>query len=205
MLYTEEELKWIENEWSRNLYGRTVFISREDYQQLLIWSDAGVPADVVVNAIHSYFQRHTKNRKGRSFVAMSYLTNDVARLLKSSLAINLNEALTDNELWINVKEPIRSDSRCHLLFKTWKHIKLEAPHNDSPAFLTYLDAEHKALKELVTHAESQLGDKIEPLRSDLMTKLLELKFVEGTLGWRRAWEHNWMRIVCDFWGIPWQL
>ena len=203
MPYTREELDWIENEWSHNLYGRPAFISREDYQQLQTWSDAGVPASDVINAIKVYFQRRAKNSKGRSFVALSYLANDVAKALKLSSTINLTDVLAENSLWNKVKEPMRSDLRGRLLFVTWKRLQISAPSNDSPAFLTYFNDEQKALKELVDYAESQLGDKVEQLQIELRTKLVESNFIEGTISWRRAWEHSWMRIVCDFWHIPW--
>lgn len=205
MSYTREELDWIENEWARNLHGRPTFISREDYHQLQAWSDAGVPADDVVSAMNTYFQRRAQHFKGRGFVALSYLTNDVAKAVKLSSEINLNEILQENILWNTVREPVYSDQRCRLLFKVWRQMHATAPLEDSPAFLDYFDAERKALKELVGCVEVYLEDKAELLQIDLRNKMLKAEFTEGTISWCRAWEHNWMCIVCDFFGIPWQI
>ena len=205
MPYTREELDRIEDAWSSKLHGRPTFISGEDYHQLQIWSDAGVSVDDIINAIDAFSQRRMQRSKGRSFAALSYLANDVARAVKLSSGVELTEALKENVHWNVVKEPMRSDLRGRILFKTWQRIRATAPHADSPAFLTYFDAERKAFKELAAYAESHLGDKSELLRMDLKAKLLESKIVEGTTSWCRAWEHHWMRIVCDFWRIPWQL
>jgi hypothetical protein len=205
MSYTREELDWIENEWARNLHGRPTFISREDYHQLQAWSDAGVPASDVVDAITTYFQRRLQNSKGRSFVALSYLTNDVAKAVKLSSSINLNEILQENTLWNTVKEPVRSDSRCRFLFKIWRQTYIKVPSEDAPMFLDYFDAERKAFKELVACVEVHLGDRVELLKRELRIKMIEAEFVEGTINWHRAWEHNWMRVVCDFFGIPWKI
>ena len=54
----------------------------------------------------------------------------------------------------------------------------------------------------MAHAEQRLGPEAEPLRAALAARLTESKLAEGTLVWRRAWDHHWSRIVCETWGIP---
>jgi len=35
----------------------------------------------------------------------------------------------------------------------------------------------------------------------VLVRLAEAALAEGTLVWRRAWDHHWSRIVCEAWGI----
>jgi hypothetical protein len=50
-------------------------------------------------------------------------------------------------------------------------------------------------------AEARLGEAAGPLREALGARLAEAELKEGTLVWRRAWDHHWSRIVCEAWGI----
>jgi len=76
MLYTREELDWMEAEWAFHLHGRSAFMSREDFLQLQVWAGEGVPADAIVNAMETYFTRRAKRAKARSFVALDHLAKD---------------------------------------------------------------------------------------------------------------------------------
>ena len=71
MTYTREELDWIEAEWAYHLHGRSAFLSREDFVQLMEWNGQGVAADAIVNAMESYFERRAKRAKPRTFVGLS--------------------------------------------------------------------------------------------------------------------------------------
>ena len=205
MPYTREELDRIENEWARKLYGRPAFLSQDDYRQLTAWGDAGVLADDIIEAINAYFERRASKSTKHGFTALSYINNDVIRIVKLNSKINLVDNLNESAVWNKVKEPLRSDQRCRLLFKTWREIKSTALSPDKQGFLTYFDAEHRAFKELVTYAESHLGGQAELLKNDLKLRLSESNLVEDTIAWNRVWEHHWMRLVCDFWGIHWQM
>jgi hypothetical protein len=101
-----------------------------------------------------------------------------------------------------VREPLGSDPRARGLFTAWKQLQAAAPAPDSPGFLDHYDAERKAFKELIALAELRLGPQADPLREALAARLAEAKLQEGTLVWRRAWDHHWHRIVCETWGIP---
>ena len=47
----------------------------------------------------------------------------------------------------------------------------------------------------LTQANDQAG------REALAVRLAEAKLEEGTLVWKRAWDHHWGRTVSDAWGL----
>jgi len=203
MPYTREELDWMEAEWAFHLHGRSAFMRREDFLQLQAWAGEGVPADAIVNAMDAYFTRRAKRAKARAFVALEHLAKDVAKAVKLRSALDRAEAKAEaGPGWDAVKEPMRSDLRCRALFADWRRLRAAAPAPDAPGFLDHYDAERKVFKELVAQAEQRLGPAAEPLRADLAARLAEARLAEGTLVWRRAWDHHWSRIVCAHWGIP---
>jgi hypothetical protein len=134
-------------------------------------------------------------------VALNHLAKDVAKAVKlrSALAKAAQEPVAG---WDKVKEPVRSDPRLRVLFEAWKRLEASAPAPDSPGFLDHFDAQRKAFRELAAQAEARLGPQGEPLREALTGRLREANLEEGTLVWKRAWEHHWNRAVCDAWGIP---
>jgi hypothetical protein len=202
-MYGREELDWIEAEWAFHLHGRSSFMSREDFLQLKTWAGEGVPADAIVNAMEAYFTRRAKRAKGRSFVALEHLAKDVAKAVKLRTALDRVEAPAGVDAgWEGVKEPLRSDLRVRALFAEWKRLQAAAPPPDAPGFLDHFDAERKAFNALVAQAGQRLGLAAEPLRAALTVRLTESRLEEGTLVWRRAWDHHWSRIVCEAWGIP---
>ncbi len=202
-MYTREELDWMEAEWAFHLHGRSAFMSREDFLQLQVWAGEGVPADAIVNAMDAYFARRAKRAQSRSFVAMEHLAKDVAKAVKLRSALDRAGAKLEQAAgWDAVKEPLRSDLRIRALLADWKRLQAAAPAPDSPGFLDHFDAERKLFKELVAQAEARLGAGAEPLRAVLVARLTEARLVEGTLVWRRAWDHHWSRMVCEAWGIP---
>jgi len=201
MAYTREELDWMEGEWAFQLHGRSAFLSREDFQQLQAWAGEGVAAEAVVGAMEAYFSRREKRKKVGGFVAMSHLAKDVAKAVKLRAALARTEVAAAGG-WDAVREPLRADPKARALFNAWKALQAGTPAPDAPGFLDHYDAERKAFRELVAHAEQRLGPEAEPLRAALAARLTESKLAEGTLVWRRAWDHHWSRIVCETWGIP---
>ena len=103
---------------------------------------------------------------------------------------------------VNAMEPLRSDLGARALFAQWKRLQAGAPAPDAPGFLDHYDAERKAFKALVAMAEGRLGAAAGTLGADLAARLAEARLAEGTLVWRRAWDHHWGRLVCAHWGIP---
>ena len=201
--YTREELDWVEGEWAFHLHGRSAFMSREDFLQLQVWSGAGVPAEAIVSAMEAYFERRAKRGPARTFVALSHLEKDVAKAVKLQTALKKAGApAVDASGWDKVKEPLRSDPRIKGLFESWKRIQAAAPSPDSPGFLDHFDSQRKAFRELAAQAEARLGPAAEPLRQALAGRLEESKLQEGTLVWKRAWDHHWGRIVFETWNIP---
>ena len=202
MVYTREELDWVEREWAFHLHGRSAFMSREDFAQLQAWAGEGVPADVIVNAMEGFFQRRAKRSPARGFVALAHLARDVAKAVKLRSAMDRSGRSEAAGAWSAVKEPLRADLRCRALFEAFQQLRAAAPAPDAPGFLEHFDAERKAYRELVAQAELRLGVGAEPLRAALRERLMEARMEEGSLVWKRAWDHHWMRTVCEAWGIP---
>jgi hypothetical protein len=203
MPYTREELDWVEAEWAFHLHGRQAFMSREDFAQLQLWAGEGVPAEAIVGAMEAYFERRRKREGARTFVALAHLAKDVEKAVKLQSALKRATALAvDGSAWDRVKEPLRSDLRIRALFEAWKRLQAAAPSPDSPGFLDHFDTQRQAFRELAAQAELKLGPEADPLRSALAGRLAEAKLEEGTLVWKRAWDHHWGRIVCEVWGIP---
>jgi hypothetical protein len=203
MPYTREELDWMEGEWAFHLHGRQAFMSREDFLQLQVWDRSGVAAEAIVNAMEAYFQRKAKRAPSRSFIELKHLVKDVAKAVKlrSALAGAGTEPV-DASGWDAVKEPLRADPRAKALFEAWKRLQAAAPAPDSPGFLDHFDQQRRAFKELAAEAEARLGPAAQPLREALAARLAESKLAEGTLVYRRAWDHHWGKNVCEAWGIP---
>lgn len=203
MPYSREELDWIEAEWAFHLHGRSAFLSREDFLQAQAWAEAGVPAELVVAAMGSYFERRAKRPKARGFVALAHLEKDVAKALRFRGALKRAGAeRTELGAWTAVAEPLRSQPQAQSAFAAWQALKAAAPDPDSPGFLDHFDAERKAFRTLVALAEAALGERAESLKADQSRRLKEGGLEEGSVVWRRAWEHHWAQTVCDAWGIP---
>ncbi len=202
MAYSREELDWIEAEWAFHLHGRSAFLSREDFAQLLVWGSEGVPADAVVGAFEAYFTRRAKRPGARSFVALSHLERDVAKAVKLREALRRAEPEASTVVgWEKVKQPLASDPKARLAFEGWQRLRASPPLPDSPGYLEHFDAERQAHRALVALAEAALGPESQGMQEELASRLRESGIQEGTLVWKRAWEHHWSRLVCEAWGI----
>jgi len=202
MTFSREELDWIEAEWAFHLHGRSAFLSREDFAQLQAWDKEGVPAEALIGAMETYFGRRAKRAKPRSFVALAHLERDVAKAMKLREALRRAEPeAVEVAGWEGVKEPLASDPRARAAFEAWRRLQGSMPSPDSPGYLEHFDAERQAYRAFVALAEAALGGRAEGLREELGTRLRESKISEGTLVWKRAWEHHWSRLVCEGWGI----
>jgi hypothetical protein len=203
MPYTREELDWMEAEWAFHLHGRQAFMSREDFLQLQVWDGEGVPADAVVGAMEAFFERRAKRAKPRTWVALSHLVKDVVKAAALRAALGKTEG-PDGDVsgWGAVKEPLRQEPRARAAYEAWKRWQAKAPSPDAPGFLDHYDEERRLFREFLALAEAALLDQAVALREALTARLGESKLKEGTLVWKRAWDHHWSRMVCDTWGIP---
>lgn len=202
MPYSREEVDWMEAEWAFHLHGRQAFMSREDFLQLQAWEGRGVPADAVVAAMEAYFQRRSKRENPRTWVSMAHLAKDVDRAVKLRSALERTAAPREGLTgWESVKEPLRSDPRARAAFEAWKRCSAQAPPPDSPGFLDHFDEERRLQRELLILAEERLGPRADALRKALTERLSEARLEEGTLVWKRAWDHHWSRSLCEAWGI----
>jgi hypothetical protein len=202
MPYSREELDLIESEWAYHLHGRSAFLSREDFAQLQAWDAQEIPAEAVIGALEAYFARRAKRAKPRTFVALAHLERDVAKAVKLRAALRRAEPeAAAVEGWETVQEPLASDPRARLAFEAWQRLRASAPSPDSPGYLEHFDAERQAHRALVALAEAALGPMAHGMQEGLTSRLKESGIKEGTLVWKRAWEHHWNRRVCEAWGI----
>jgi len=202
MPFSREELDWMEAEWAFHLHGRQAFMSREDYLQLQVWDGEGIPAEAVVGAMDAYFERRAKRAKPRTWVALAHLAKDVAKAAQLRAALDKAEGPSgDVSGWEAVREPLRSEPRAKAAYEAWKRYQAKAPAPDSPGFLDHFDEARRLFRELMALAEARLGEAAEPLRAALAARLAESKLQEGTLVWKRAWDHHWQSTICEHWGI----
>lgn len=202
MSYAEPEIAWVEAEWAFHLHGRSAFLSRDDFHQLLQWATSGVPADVVVNAMEAYFQRRAKQARPRTYLALKHLEKDVAKAMKLREALARVEApVATTEGWDRVPEPLHSDPKARGAYEAWKRLQVGAPAPDSPGFLDHFDQERSAQRAFAALAEAALGSRREGMEAQLRERLAEAGILEGGPVWKRAWDHHWIRLVCEAWGV----
>jgi len=104
--------------------------------------------------------------------------------------------------WAKVAEPLRSDPQARLAFEEWQRVRGLAPSPDSPGYLDHFDSERQAQRALVALAEAALGARAEAVRAELAEGLAKSGIQEGTVVWKRAWEHHWSRKISEAWGLP---
>lgn len=202
MIYSESEIAWVEAEWAFHLHGRSAFLSREDFAQLMVWAKADVPADLIVNAMETYFERRTRQARPRTFLALKHLEKDVAKGMKLRAALARAEApIPAGAGWDRVVEPLKSEPRARVAFDAWKRLQASAPAPDSPGFLEHFDAERAALRAFAVLAEDALGPRRTDLEGQLTARLQEAHVTPDGPVWKRAWEHHWIRMVCEAWGV----
>jgi len=203
MEYSSEEWSWIEAEWAFHCHGRTAFISPENFRQAKAWADEGVPAEVLVVAMGTFFERRAKRPRPRAFVALSHLEKDVAKAMAFRKALaRAGEALpTDFPGWDTVKEPLKSDPRARAAFEAWMRLKQNVFSPESPGYLEHLDSEREAYRAFIEIAAENLGSNRAALETALSEKLRSVDISEGSTVWKRAWDHHFAKDVCAAWGL----
>jgi len=203
MEYSPEEWNWLEAEWAYHCFGRTAFLSPEDFRQAKEWAEQGVPADVLVHAFETFFERRAKRPRPRAFVALAHIKKDVEKAMTRRKAIvRAGEAVeTDSPEWDQVKPPLKSDPRAKAAFDEWARVRQGAPEPESPGYLEHLDLERKSYMAFVAIAAEQLGPRLAQIEKELADKLRSLEIPEGSIVWKRAWEHHLAKNVCAEWGL----
>ena len=203
MPYTREEKDWLEREWAFRAWGRAGLLSTDDYRQVLAWEAGGVPMDLVVSALNAFFDRREKREKPRTFVALKHLDRDVAKALKlRESLLRVGPEMEAGKDWGQVKAPLHDDPAAKSAFEAWQRLRTAAPSPESAGYLAHHDQEREARAALLTLAESALGPSGESLRSDLRQRLEASDMKEGSLVWKRAWNHHWARLVASAWNLP---
>jgi hypothetical protein len=72
---------------------------------------------------------------------------------------------------------------------------------DSSGYLEQLDAERRAYRHFVEIASEALGPNRTSIENKLKEKLRSVDISEGTVVWKRAWEHHLAKDVCQAWGL----
>ena len=201
--YTREEKDWLEREWAFRAWGRAGLLSTDDYRQVLAWEAEAVPMDLVVAALNAFFDRREKREKPRTFVALKHLDRDVAKAvrLRESL-LRAGPELEAGKGWIQVKAPLREDPAAKAAFEAWQRLQVSAPSPEAAGYLAHHDQEREARAALLALAEAALGPAAEALREELRQRLEAADMKEGSLVWKRAWNHHWARLVASAWNLP---
>jgi hypothetical protein len=203
MPYTREEKDWLEREWAFRAWGRAGLLSTDDYRQVLAWEAAAVPMDLVVSALNAFFDRREKREKPRTFVALKHLDRDVAKAVKLREAVDrAGPGLEAGKGWDQVKAPLRDDPAARSAFEAWQRLRALAPSPESAGYLAHHDEEREARAAVLALAEAALGPAAESLRADLRQRLEASDMKEGSLVWKRAWNHHWARLVAASWALP---
>ncbi|WP_243288100.1 hypothetical protein [Geothrix terrae] len=203
MPYTREEKDWLEREWAFRAWGRAGLLSTDDYRQVLAWEADGVPMDLVVSALNAFFDRREKREKPRTFVALKHLDRDVAKAVKLREAVvRAGPELDAGKGWDQVKKPLRGDPAAKAAFEAWQRLRAAAPSPESAGYLAHHDQERDARAVLLALAEAALGSAAEALKADLRQRLEASDMKEGSLVWKRAWNHHWARHVAAAWNLP---
>ena len=143
------------------------------------------PFQDVIAAAHRSFERYPNGLR------------DFWKPLSSGTSIDQDLAAYDPKL----QALIRLDPKAKRLYDELRDLQAKCPAPDAPGFLDHYDAVRKTLQALVSLGGDKLGARAEELRKDLHGRLVESKLQEGTLVWKRAWDHRWSRIICEAWGI----
>lgn len=203
MPYTREEKDWLEREWAFRAWGRAGLLSTDDYRQVLAWEAQGVPMDLVVSALNAFFDHREKREKPRTFVALKHLDRDVAKAVKlRESALRAGPELEAGRGWSQVKAPFHDDPAAKAAFEAWQRLRATAPSPESVGYLAHHDQEREARAVLLAQAEGALGPAAETLRTDLRRRLEASDMKEGSLVWKRAWNHHWARLVAAAWDLP---
>ena len=203
MPYTREEKDWLEREWAFRAWGRAGLLSTDDYRQVLAWEADGVPMDLVVSALNAFFDRREQREKPRTFVALKHLDRDVVKAVKlRETLLRAGPQLEAGKDWDQVKAPLRDDPAAKAAFENWRRLRASAPSPESAGYLAHHDQEREARAALLALAEAALGPAAATLRAELEQRLEAADMKEGSLVWKRAWNHHWARLVAAAWALP---
>jgi len=201
--YTREEKDWLEREWAFRAWGRAGLLSTDDFRQVLAWEAEAVPMDLVVAALNAFFDRREKREKPRTFVALKHLDRDVAKAVKlRESLLRAGPAMDLGKDWAQVKPPLRDDPAAKATFEAWQRLLASVPSPEAAGYLAHHDQEREARAALLGLAEAALGPAAEALREDLRQRLEAADMKEGSLVWKRAWNHHLARLVASAWGLP---
>ncbi|MCL1892854.1 MAG: hypothetical protein FWG02_01290 [Holophagaceae bacterium] len=205
MEYSSEEWNWIEAEWAYHCFGRTAFLSPEDFRQAKAWAEQGIPPKILVDAMGVFFARRAKRPRPRAFVALSHLKKDVEKAMSFFNTISrAGEPIEfDFPLWDKVTEPLKSNPRAKVSFDIWMQIKHSAPPPESSGYLEFLDSEGRARRAFVEIVTETLGNRCISIEQKLREKLCAIDIPEGSVVWKRAWDHHFAKDVCSEFGIEW--
>ena len=157
----------------------------------------------MVAALNAFFDRREKREKPRTFVALKHLDREVVKAVKLREAVvRAGPGLDTHRDWAKVKAPLRDDPAAKSAFEAWHRVQASAPSPESAGYLAHHDQEREARAALLALAEAALGPRAELLRGELRQRLEAADMKEGSLVWKRAWNHHWARLVAAAWALP---
>jgi hypothetical protein len=159
--------------------------------------------DLVISALNAFFDRRARRERPRTFVALKHLDRDVAKAVKLREAVvRAGPGLDASRDWAKVKAPLRDDPAAKAAFESWQRVHASAPSPESAGYLAHHDQEREARAALLALAETALGLHAGALRAELRQRLEAADMKEGSLVWKRAWNHHWARLVAAAWALP---
>lgn len=205
MPYTRQEYDWIEAEWAYHLFGRTAFLSVEDFSQIEGWDAQSIPADVIISAMDIYFKRRATKPRPRSFLALEYLQKDIDRLTQLRRALDLHRGESspqDKTLWDSVKPPMKEDPKAINLFTLWSESRSMVPSAESTHYIEAIARVKAARTNLVAYAQSLLmTERRETLNGELIERLKASQLIPETPVWNLAFTHHWAIAILAEWSL----
>jgi len=99
------------------------------------------------------------------------------------------------EKWEASSPALQSWPGAWAAFEHWQRLKASAPSQEAAGYLAHHDQEREARAALLALAEAALGPDAETLRQKLRQRLEAADMEEGSLVWKRAWNHHWARFI----------
>lgn len=155
------------------------------------------PRYLVAEAVAILGQRNVKiSNPGGYLRGIFARINQDPRLLGRARARQQADQRAGSSPWAKSLHPgLRSMPRALEAFDKWQRLRASAPSPKSAGYLVHHDQEREARAALLALAETALGPNAEALRAELRQRLEASDMKEGSLVWKRAWQHHWARAI----------
>jgi len=158
------------------------------------------PRYLVAAAIETLGSRRGVNNRGGYL--RSILTRRDAVLLKRARTRQKEDLTASSSPWDKSLSPrLQSVPGARKAFDEWQRLRASAPSPESAGYLAHHDQEREARAALLAKAEAALGPDAETLQQELRQRLEAADMKEGSLVWKRAWNHHWAESVATAYSL----